>query len=316
MGVGLVKTQVDVLLAAYNGVKYLPAQADSLDRQLWRDYRVLWQDDGSTDGTDAFLQARSANNARWQPGAEQGKHLGAAGNFFSLLRQSDAPYAALCDQDDVWAPDHLSALLDAMQKAEASCGSDFPLLVYSDAAAIDADGKLLYPSVCLHQGWKRDALNLKELIVQTNAIGCTMLINRPLRDLITAHLPTEPVLHDWFIAMTAASFGGAAFVSMPLVDYRQHGNNAIGASTASLPARAMGALRRGTAVRARIELTYRNAACFLRTYGADLPEASADILNDYLATEHMPKLRRIFVVQREGYRMQNPLFRLGQLLWG
>ena len=101
---------VTVLLAAYNGEAYLPALLESLRAQT-ADFRVLWQDDGSSDRTAALLTAISGEDPRFRPGAEQGLHLGAAGSFLSLMRQDDAPYTALCDQDDLWQPDKLRRCL-------------------------------------------------------------------------------------------------------------------------------------------------------------------------------------------------------------
>ena len=203
-----------------------------------------------------------------------------------------------------------------MDEAEAACAPGTPILVYGDCAAIDADGKLLYPSLCMHQGWKREALGLKPLLVQNNATGCTMLLNRPLRDLVVSHLPEEPVLHDWFIALTAAAFGAVSFVDVPTVEYRQHGDNAIGASRASLPRRAAHSLRPADAARARIARTYENAALFRAAYADALPEGAARCVDAYLATRTLPKLRRVLRVQRKGYRMQSWLFRMGQVVFG
>ena len=117
MGCHLVKTAV--LLAAFNGAGHLTELLDSLRSQSDQDFVVLMQDDGSDDGTPGLLKAVSEQDRRFLFGAEQGQHLGAAGNFISLIRQTDADYCLLCDQDDIWEPDKLAVLKQAMRSLES-----------------------------------------------------------------------------------------------------------------------------------------------------------------------------------------------------
>ena len=315
MGDYLVKTVI--LLAACNGERFLPALMDSLAAQADGDFRVLYQDDGSTDGTAALLEARRAADPRFIPGKEQGLHLGAAGNFISLLRQADADRILLCDQDDFWEPEKVGALKAAMADAEAAFGADTPLLVHSDCSLMSEEGQPLGPSFFHHQGWDPAAVTLPKLLVQNNATGCTMVLNRPLALLVArCARPETMFMHDWFIAMTAAACGRVVFLDRPLTRYRQHEGNAIGASKHSLFRRGFDALRDREAVHARIRLTYTNAEAFLESCGDLLPPASAALVRDYLATRSLPKLRRIRRVRQLGCVMQSPVTRLGQILFG
>ena len=304
-----------ILLATYNGETFLPAQLSSLSAQSFSDFSVLFQDDGSSDRTPEILSAWAKKDPRFRPGAEQGKHLGAKGNFMSLLRQADAGRILFCDQDDLWEPDKLEALLAAA--AANGADSDLPLLVHSDAGVIDSDGRLLFPSFFRLQGWDPEAVHLNQLLVQNNATGCMMLLNRPLADLVVRFGdPEKMFMHDWFIALTAAAFGRIVFLSRPLVRYRQHGGNVIGASHASLASRALKALREGDRARERIALTYNHAQSFLDAFGEALPEASARVVRDYLDTRSLPKLRRLAAVRSQGCLMQSPFTRLGQMIFG
>ena len=110
---------VSVLLAACNGERWLPAQLDSLGAQTLPDLRILWRDDGSSDGTAALLHARERADGRLQHIPEDAQHLGAAGSFLALMAADDAPYSALCDQDDDWPADKLARCLAALREAEA-----------------------------------------------------------------------------------------------------------------------------------------------------------------------------------------------------
>lgn len=312
----MVKT-ITVLLAAYQGEKYLPELLASLAGQDDPAYRVLMQDDGSIDGTPAILADKAAADDRFSLAACQGTHLGAVGNFLSLMAQDDAPYSALCDQDDVWAKQRLSRCRAAMEAAEARWGCDVPLLVHSDCAVTDAEGSVLHHSFFAHQGWDPAATDLRRLLVQNNATGCTMLMNAALRNLVVRHARADEMfMHDWFIAMTASAFGHVAIVNEPLVRYRQHGKNVMGASKSGLLLRAVKALGEAEKSRERILRTYHYAQTFRSAYGDALPAAAAETVDTYLNTQYMGKLRRVWAVQKGGYRMQSTVTRIGQMLFG
>ncbi|MDO4483516.1 MAG: glycosyltransferase family 2 protein [Clostridia bacterium] len=307
---------ISVLLAAYNGETYLPCQLASLAAQTGVEFRVLMQDDGSTDATPSLLADMAEKDSRFQV-MSGGGHLGAIGNFWSLLCADDAPYTALCDQDDAWAPDRLARCMEAMKQAEAAYGKDTPLLVHSDCRVMAEDGTVLQESFFAHQGWDTSAVTLPRLLVQNNVTGCTVLMNAPLRQLAAKYGRPETMhMHDWFLALTAAAFGHIVFVNEPLVDYRQHGKNVLGASRQTLTKRGFKALSAWEKGKARIKLTYTHARAFRDACGDNLPREAARIIDDYLATETMMKPRRLMHIRRGGYLMQSKITRMGQMIFG
>lgn len=315
MGLEMVKT-LQVLMACYNGEKYLPQQLASLQNQDDLCFSVLMQDDGSADSTPALLQA-ACTDSRFLMARNNGQHHGAIGNFLSLMEQCTADYAALCDQDDVWASDRLSRCRAAMEEAEARYGAHTPLLVHSDARLVDAEGSTLHESFFAHQGWDKTAVTLSRLLVQNNVTGCTLLMNAALRRLVVQHGdPARMYMHDWFIALTAAAFGHIIFVDEPLVNYRQHGVNVMGASQQTQVQRGARALSQWEKGKARIALTYTHTRAFQEAYGEALPQEARHIIDAYLATEKMPKPRRVLTVQKLGCTMQSSVTRLGQVIFG
>lgn len=308
---------VSVLLATYRGERFLPQQLASLRAQSMGQFRVLMQDDGSDDGTVALLNRVAAEDARFRLGTEGGGHRGAAGNFLSLLRQDDAPYTALCDQDDVWHADRLAVGLSILRDAEARLGTSTPLLCHSDCRLVDETGRVTAQSFFRRQGWRPDATTLPQLLVQNNATGCTMLMNAALRRLVVAHGDAAQMyMHDWFIALTAASFGQVLVAPGTLVDYRQHDANVLGASRTGLLRRGVSALGHRKKVRQRIQLTYDHARCFAASYGETLPEAARRVVETYLQTEELPRLRRIAALRQGNYVMQSWVTRWGQYFLG
>ena len=308
---------VDILLAAYNGRRFLPELLVSVSQQTFQDFRLLYQDDGSDDGTQELLAQWTAKDSSFVPAQNQEAHLGAKGNFFSLLTQSEADRILLCDQDDIWEAEKTAILLQACDQAESALGSRTPVLIHSDAAVVDENSQQISPSFFRLQGWDPTATDLPHLLVQNNATGCTMLLNRPLADLVIRHGdPEKMFMHDWFIALTAASFGKVIFLDQPLVHYRQHGGNTIGASHESLLLRGIRTLPEKKKARARIALTFTHTRSFLDSYGSILPPESRKIIDQYLSIEYLPKPARILALRKGNYLMQSPVTRLGQVLFG
>ena len=315
MGDCVVK-RVQVLMACYNGGPYLSRQLATLRAQDDPCFSVLMQDDGSDDDTPALLH-RAALDGFFLLGTEGGRHLGAIGNFWSLLRQSDGELIALCDQDDEWSPCRLSRCREIMEQAERRYGEGTPLLVHSDCRLVDAQGMPLAESFFRRQGWDPAATSLARLLVQNNVTGCTLMMNAPLRRLALEYgRPSEMYMHDWFLALTAAAFGQIVFIPEPLVSYRQHGGNVMGASASGQVRRGAQALSQWEKARARITLTYDHARAFRDMYGEALPDAARLCIDTYLSTQQLCKLRRVLAVRRGGYTMQSPVTRAGQLLFG
>lgn len=237
---------IDVLLATYHPqADWLAAQIDSIRAQQ---------------GVEVNLVQRADTAG-----------AGASANFSALLAQSTAPYVALADQDDVWLPTKLAKLLDKMQELEAQYGTDVPLLVFCDSTLTDAELRPLPRTFLARQ--KVDVakgLSFPRLLMQNFIAGHAMLFNAALRAKAGA-VPQDAVLHDYWLALVAAAFGHIGFVDEPLVLYRQHGANVLGAARPSQDA---------DEFRRRLAANIRQAAAFVARFGAASPTA-AQALADF-----------------------------------
>lgn len=224
------KPLVDILLATYNGGQYLDEQLRSLFAQTYANMRIVARDDASSDNTSELLFkwakkypeklvviSDELGNLRWRA------------NFSRLMDLSDAPYFALCDQDDVWLPNKVETLLTYIQGLESKLGGERPILVHSDLAVVDVNLNRISPS--LFRYWNVDihlARRLDHLIINNVVVGCSLAGNRALLGLARP-IPTNALAHDWWLALVAASCGAIETIPTATILYRQHGANQLGA---------------------------------------------------------------------------------------
>ncbi len=222
------RQRLAVALATYNGGKWLSEQLESLALQT-EVATIIVGDDGSQDDTWTILQ-------RWcnaMPGGmcllPAAQRHGVVQNFSRILSASDAEWTACCDQDDYWDPEHLAQLLEAGHELAEHTGRDVPILVVADLRLVDANRQLLRQSLwrSMHFEPQRGS-DVKTLVVMNMFAGCAMLMNRPLLR-AALPIPEQAVMHDWWLALTAAILGDIAIVKGTVGDYRQHDSNVVGA---------------------------------------------------------------------------------------
>jgi hypothetical protein len=228
---------VSVALCTFNGALYLKEQLDSLFRQTSRPAELVLSDDDSSDASVSIV-TESANAAGVSLIAAPGHaRLGVAQNFGLALALCSRQYVALSDQDDVWLPEKLALALASMHEGEARYGADHPLLVHTGLTVVSADLSPIGARFTKNDGLNRIPPNdvLTVLLTHNVVTGCTVLVNRPLLE-CALPIPGEAPLHDWWLALVAASCGHVLYVDRPTVMLRQHGSNCVGMHAATAAA--------------------------------------------------------------------------------
>jgi glycosyltransferase involved in cell wall biosynthesis len=258
---------IDVLLATYNGEAFLAEQIDSVLAQEAVRLRILARDDGSADGTPAVLERYARAHADRFTLLRSPGRLGAAASFGWLLEHAQAPYVAFCDQDDVWEPAKLKTLLARIRAHEARLGERTPVLAHCDLAVVDAALAPLQASFWRHTGIDPARCALPHVLLKNPVTGCALLANRALVEKARP-IPPEAAMHDHWLALVAASFGRIDAVATPLVRYRQHGRNVVGARSHGLGT----ILRRVLTDTRRLDLARPRgqARAFFRRYANEL----------------------------------------------
>jgi glycosyltransferase involved in cell wall biosynthesis len=276
------KQKVDIALATYQGGAFLAEQLASLLAQTHRINQVVVRDDGSSDGTVELIESVSDRGLTVRVISDDAQRLGPSGNFSKVLAATQAPYVALCDQDDVWDKDKVEHMLVAMREAESSTTIPLPVLVCSDLRLVDHSARPLAASYWRHQGYDAArAVHLASLLVMNCFPGCSMLANRALLDLALP-IPPAAVMHDWWIALVAAATGRIVPLRKSLISYRIHPNNAIGIPKRSISASPMD-FQRATSlgVRSAFAAALLQAKELQERLANSLPQHHSDMLRSF-----------------------------------
>src|SRR6476660_618561 len=223
-----------ILLAAYNGEEYLSEQIQSIQRQTIFTWTLLVRDDGSEDNSKDIIEEFAAKDSRIRLVDDEHEGRGTTKNFATLMQVALAEVADaifFADQDDIWLPHKLSRQLKSLQEMEEQYSPGTPLLCYSDLEVVDEHLHQIHPSFMRYEKLRHEPDNpIHVLLTQNLVTGCSVVINRALLELATP-IPTGITLHDWWLAICAAACGRIGYIDQPLVQYRQHPRNQIGAMT-------------------------------------------------------------------------------------
>lgn len=228
--------RIAILLATYNGGKYLQEQIDSILTQSNTDWTLYIQDDGSTDATREVISRAAENHSDQIVFTDIGLTAqGCCCNFMSLLNRVESQYYMFCDQDDVWLPEKIELSVARMRELEDKYSGNTPILIHTDRSFVDQNLKLKRQSE-----WNpgnQDIQTLKRKIegLETSNIlaiysicaGNTMLFNRAAKQVSFPFLNIR--MHDSTLAMKVSNCHGViSAVYEPTVLYRIHENQTCG----------------------------------------------------------------------------------------
>ena len=312
---------IDILLASYNGEKYIAEQIESIMGQTYKDFTLIINDDASTDGTCDIIEKYIAEYPeRIKLYRSETPSGSAKNNFFSMSRYVTSDYIMFADQDDVWLPNKVELSMEAMEKLQSK-HPNRPLLVHTDLKVVTEDLK------CIHESFKRyvkisygeSDFTKARLFMENHVTGCTTLMNRKLFELcFRSGLDTTHVrMHDWWIGITAAFFGEIGYVTTPTILYRQHSDNSVGAKKATAIWLVAKSLCRLGSIKEEIRKTYRQGELFARTYEdmcATLNEHDAATVAAFADMVSANKIRRLYLTLRYGFLQSYFVRKAGQIL--
>lgn len=308
--------KITIVLASYNGEKYIETMIDSIIAQDYPHWQLILSDDGSKDKTCAILQAYADKMPEKITFYRSGIRFGRPEKHFLHLLQKfhDTPYIMFCDQDDYWHPDKVRKTYELMKRTETDPA--VPAMVHTDLRVVDGELKLMNPSFMQMSGISGERMQVRHLLTQNVVTGCTMMVNRALAELGTRNIPEKGIpMHDWWLAMLAAACGKTGFLNEATIDYRQHGNNSVGAKNVYSANHILKQLKNHK-MALHIRSSYVHAAVFLDCFRDVLPEDASKLIKVYagLANKNWAARRAAYI--RYGFWKASLPRKLGQLLLG
>lgn len=295
--------KIDVLMAVYNGEKFIRQQIESIMNQTYKNTKLYVRDNCSQDTTTTIVNELIEKYPGRIELVLSPVNVGIIGNFGALMMLSQAEYAMFSDSDDVWLPEKIASTMLKMQELETQHSSRTPLLVHTDLQVVNGDLEVIDPSF-----WKHSNLNprrtqtLSRQLLQNQITGCTTMVNRALLKL-AAPVPLNIVMHDWWVGLCAAAFGKIGVVDQATMLYRQHGKNDTGAKRYGVIS-AIKTRLNSTAHQKQISAeltTYQQARVFLDRYRNSLSPKQIDITEKFLKFEEATFLSKGYMMMKYGF---------------
>lgn len=213
--------KISVALAAYKGEQYIAEQIVSILGQLGENDELIVSDDFPSGKTRAVVEAISSQDKRIIYLEGPGK--GVVKNFENALKACSGDVIFLSDQDDVWLPGKVEAVMNEIENGAK--------LVLHDASITDADLQITSPSCFeVHGANASFARNL----LKNTFVGCCMAFTKDLLDM-TMPFPEGIAMHDWWIALIALKKNQkTVLLKKPFILWRRHGENVTGGKTGTV----------------------------------------------------------------------------------
>ena len=221
--------KIDILMATYNGEKYLRGQIDSILSQTYKNFNLIISDDASTDSTQKILKEYEQKDKRIKIYIQE-KNLGIVKNFEFLLEKVENKLFMFADQDDIWDIDKVEFSRDKLEAEEAD-------LVYTDLKVVDEKLETTANSYWKLKGFTKKVYkynNFQSLYLNNYITGCTVLCkSKWIKEVLPLPKDSKYVIHDYWLVLIVSMKGKLVYIDKPLIKYRQHKNNSVGSKRKS-----------------------------------------------------------------------------------
>ena len=314
---------ITIIMAVYNGQEYIREQLESLKDQTYTEWRLVIRDDRSSDKTAEIVKKFSDEVEQVVIFKVNEKPSGSAKNNFALLindaKESD--YVMFCDQDDIWKKDKIEITFNKMKQAEERYGRDFPLLVHGDVEVIDENGNINADSMFEMSHINADS-KLPQILIQNHVTGCTMMCNKKLIAGISEYASSEYIImHDYLAALYASVFGKIEVIKKPLLSYRQHSGNSVGAKNNNNPVYLLKRLANGRkSYKEAMETSRNQVKFFVEIYREELAAEKYckeyELMSGYASLGSRAKLYRIMFYKKNHIWKNGTIRKIMQVIWG
>lgn len=219
--------KIEILLATYNGEKYVGEQIDSIINQTYNNWELLIRDDNSKDGTLEILKEYEKKDKRIKVIEDKKGNLGFVKNFEELLNNSKEDWVMFSDQDDYWLENKIEKYVAILNTSSEDILKK-PMLIHSNSFICDDNLEIIKDEFINSK--IANKYNEDDFYFAYFVQGSTVLINRAIIDLALPFSKNVTV-HDRYFHLLAEFLGKRIFINESLIKYRQHSNNKIGAKS-------------------------------------------------------------------------------------
>lgn len=224
--------KTSIVMAVYNGQKYIKKQLVSIKDQTRQIDEVIIIDDCSTDDSPKIVAKFIEENhlVNWQL-KENKRNLGYIGNFKKGLSLATGDIIFLCDQDDVWKLNKIEKMVNILENHQNiySLAASFEFINQKDEKfnIVNQKNKSNNNLIDFVVDSKLTEIDLKYLLRCNFSQGCTMAIRKKIvKEYLNVFSNTIP--HDWALNLIAAVHHGCYYLDEKLIEYRIHNENTIG----------------------------------------------------------------------------------------
>jgi glycosyltransferase, family 2 len=219
--------KIEILLATYNGEKYVGEQIDSIINQTYNNWELLIRDDNSKDRTLEILKEYEKKDKRIKVIEDKKGNLGFVKNFEELLNNSKEDWVMFSDQDDYWLENKIEKYVAILNTSSEDILKK-PMLIHSNSFICDDNLEIIKDEFINSK--IANKYNEDDFYFAYFVQGSTVLINRAIIDLALPFSKNVTV-HDRYFHLLAEFLGKRIFINESLIKYRQHSNNKIGAKS-------------------------------------------------------------------------------------
>lgn len=223
--------EYSIALCTYNGEDFLEEQLLSIEKQFPLPAEVILFDDCSTDNTINIIN-KFINNGNLKIRLTQNDcNIGFFKNFQKAIEACTSEIIFLCDQDDIWHPNKSNEFIKKFEKQPNTN------VLFSNGRIISVDKQLNGQFLFANKNFTlqdQDYFNSSHgpitlLLNKSFVTGATMAFRKSYRNNFEPFTESDFFIHDSWIATIAACDNCIDYIDEPLIQYRVHNKNAIGA---------------------------------------------------------------------------------------
>jgi len=289
---------VDILLAAYNGEKYIESQILSIVSQTYQNWNLIIHDDGSSDYTVEIVKKWANIDHRIILIEDGFIFRNPAQNFLHLLHHSKSELIMFCDQDDIWFDNKVQKMVDGILMKN----NDIPQVLYSNSYVWkEDDGICGMATLCFPKRIEHF------LFLNAGVQGCVAIFNTKMRELLKSW-NGDCAMHDHLLQLFGLTFGEVDYIDIPLMLYRNHNTNLTGETNVQIVE--LNRIIKNRKIPVVDRRHFNTIERFQQKYSDSIEISRLYLINNYIEMVHADFFIRLWKIIKCDFRIYNSTSKL------